>query len=143
MFGWEQQIKGSLNLPHELYGETSESIFLQVFGKSPEMRLLDFFLDNPRTDYNRTEISGALSMNKQTINSKLFYLLVYELVRVTRKLGKSFMFQLNMENPSVVSLMEMERNISVGITADEDEYSKLVKMEPNGIFNYYLNQIIP
>ena len=105
------------------------------------MRLLDFFLDNPRTDYNRTEISGALSMNKQTINSKLSYLLVYELVRVTRKLGKSFMFQLNAENPSVVSLMEMERNISVGITADEDEYSKLVKMEPNGIFNYYLNQI--
>jgi hypothetical protein len=50
-----------------LYSEECKSILLRVFGSSPQLRLLDFFMDNPGHDFSRNEVMDAIGMAKRTL----------------------------------------------------------------------------
>jgi len=102
-------------MPENLYSEDHESILLKLMGRTPELRLIDFFMDNPLNDYTRTEIREALSMTKRTLSEKLPTLEALGLVRVTRKIGKAKLYQIDLENPTVRSLVEIERALSLQI----------------------------
>ncbi|HEX9915969.1 MAG TPA: hypothetical protein VGB32_13725, partial [Candidatus Bathyarchaeia archaeon] len=52
---------------HSLYSDEYQSVFLKVFGSTPQLRLLDFFIDNPRNDFSRNEIMDAIGMAKRTL----------------------------------------------------------------------------
>lgn len=40
--------------------ETDETLFLNCLGGSPILRIVDFFLDNPLSDYSKNEIATCL-----------------------------------------------------------------------------------
>jgi len=82
-------------MPEVLYTKENESALMRLFGRNAKLRLIDFFLDNPQNDYTRIEIMKALGMTKPTISKTLPILEEYEIVKITRKIGKAKLYQLN------------------------------------------------
>jgi len=41
-----------------------QSILFRTFGESPKLRIIDFFLDNPLSDFTKKEVIEALGMDK-------------------------------------------------------------------------------
>jgi len=96
----------------EIYNEENASIFLKVFGSSPQLRLLDFFIDNPNHDFTRNEIMGAIGMAKRTLYAHLSTLLEEGAVKVSRKIGRAELYTLNDESPIVECIMKVEAELT-------------------------------
>jgi len=47
----------------------TESLLLKTLGKSPQMRIMDFFIDNRLFDFSKKEIIEELGMSKTTFYS--------------------------------------------------------------------------
>ena len=82
-----------------LYGEEHQSVFLRVFGSSPQLRLLDFFMDNPGHDFSRNEVMDAVGMAKRTLYDYLPVLVGEGAVKVSRRIGRAELYTLNRESP--------------------------------------------
>jgi DNA-binding transcriptional ArsR family regulator len=95
-----------------IYSEEHSSVFLKVFGASPQLRLLDFFLDNPNHDFSRKEIMGAIGMAKRTLYEYLPVLLEEGAVKVTRRIGRAGLYALNRESPIVKCFIEVEKELT-------------------------------
>lgn len=95
-----------------LYGADYESALLEALGRTPELRLIDFFLDNPLFDFTRREIAEALGMSKRTLYRVLPCLLEVGVVVVSRRIGRAMFYRLNGDSSIVERLRELERELS-------------------------------
>lgn len=86
---------------------------MKVLGRTPEIRILDFLLDNPLFDFTKKEILEAVGMTKRTLYKTLPGLEEMGLVKVSRKIGKAKLYKIDMENPVVLKLRELERELSL------------------------------
>lgn len=96
---------------HPLYNE-HKSEFLRVLGSSPQLRLIDFFMDNPNHDFTRAEVMEDIGMAKRTLYEYLPVLVGEGAVVVSRKIGRAELYQLNKESPIVRCFMEIEAQLS-------------------------------
>ena len=80
---------------------TENSIFLDVFGDSPLLRVLDFLVVNEDFDYSMTDIAKLSGIGYSTL--KLFWDKFEKnaIVVNTREVGKAKMYKLNYSNPAV------------------------------------------
>ena len=91
-----------------IYDENEESIFLKVFGRSPQMRLMDFFMDNPNHDFTREEIMNAIGMAKRTLYEFLPILEEEGVIQISRRIGRAELFQINQLSPVVKHFRNIE-----------------------------------
>lgn len=79
----------------------TKTAFLQVFGDSPMLRVMDFLIVNENFDYSMTDIASQSGVGYSTL--KLFWgnLEANGIVRNTRVVGRAKMYRLNMANPVV------------------------------------------
>jgi len=79
----------------------TKTIFLQTFGTSPLMRVLDFLVVNEEFDYSMTAIAELSGVGYSTL--KLFWNKLEKggIVVQTRTVGKAKMYRLNLSNPSM------------------------------------------
>jgi len=108
-------------MKEDLYSKEHESILLKLFGRTATLRLIDFFLDNPQNDYTRIEIMEALGMTKPTIGKKLPDLERFGILKMTRKIGKAKLYQLDPENSIVRNLRKIEHDVSTLMAEMESE----------------------
>lgn len=107
-------------MPEELYAKKEyESVIIRTLGDSPKLRIVDFFLDNPLFDFTKKEVIEALGMSKQTFYKYFPELEEYEIVKVTRKIGKAKLYRINPEHPLVSMLREYEKKVSLQIAEKE------------------------
>ncbi|MFA5870214.1 MAG: winged helix-turn-helix domain-containing protein [Candidatus Bathyarchaeia archaeon] len=97
---------------HPLYSTENESAFLRVFGSTPQLRIIDFFLDNPHFDFTREEIMGALGMAKRTLARHLPALRDSGLIEVSRRIGRAELYRLNPDSTLAARLRELEEEIT-------------------------------
>lgn len=97
---------------NSLYEDKHQSIFLKVFGSSPQLRLLDFFMDNPNHDFTRNEIMEAIGMAKRTLYEHLPILLEEGAVKVSRRIGRAELYTLDRESPIVQCFLSVERELT-------------------------------
>ena len=84
-----------------------ETILIETFGHSPVIRIVDFFLDNPLSDYSREEVIRDLGISKITFY-KYFQLLEKNgLFKRTRQVGKATMYRLDEKNEVVKALKSL------------------------------------
>lgn len=78
--------------------ENEKSAFLEVFGDSPILRVLDFLVVNEDFDYSMTDIANLSGVGYSTL--KLFWNKLEEsgIVAQTRIVGKAKMYRLNFAN---------------------------------------------
>ena len=78
------------------------------FGDTPQLRVLDFLIENHFFDYPMTEIARESNVSYNSI--KIFFpeFIKSEIVCKTRKVGKSDYYQLNMNNDFVKNLVKLD-----------------------------------
>ncbi|VVB81740.1 Uncharacterised protein [uncultured archaeon] len=79
----------------------SKTAFLEIFGDSPILRVLDFLVVNEDFDYSMTDIAGLSGVGYSTL--KLFWQRLEKegIVVNTRIVGKAKMYKLNLANPVI------------------------------------------
>ena len=79
----------------------TKTAFLQMFGDSPMLRVMDFLIVNEDFDYSMTDIAFQSGVGYSTL--KLFWRKLEEskIVKQTRAVGKAKMYRLNSENPVI------------------------------------------
>ncbi len=104
------------SIPEE---EDVNSILADMFGKSPEVRLLDFFLDHPINDFMQSELAERTGMNKRTIKRVLEQMLEIESIVITRTIGKAVLYRLNHESDVVKEIRRLEEIISTSFALEQ------------------------
>ena len=89
-----------------------KSFFIEYFGDLPRLRIIDFLIDNLVYDYSLVEIAKGAGVAYTTLSEIFPDLIKKGIVKQTRKIGKSRMYQLNRENPAVEVMLAVDMKIS-------------------------------
>jgi len=86
----------------------NKSLFLKQFGDTPQLRVLDFLVDNYMFDFPMTEIARESNVSYNSIKVFFPYLISSGIIIKTRQIGKSAYYKLNLENQFVKNLMKLD-----------------------------------
>ena len=79
--------------------EENESAFLEYFGDTPKLRFLNFLIGNHFFDFNMTDMAKEANISYNSLISFFHEFLDKEIIIKTRRVGKSDMYKLNIDNP--------------------------------------------
>ena len=91
-----------------------ETIFIEVFGNNPVIRVLDFLITFQLFDYPLTEIAKNSGVSYSTLQTFWERLEKNNIVIKTRRVGKSDLYKLNTKNPAVKQLLRLDWNLIKG-----------------------------
>lgn len=86
----------------------NKSIFLQYLGDTPQLRVIDFLIDNHFFDYPVTEIARGSNVSYNSLKVFFNQFLKSGILVKTRKLGKSDYYKLNLENLFIKNLIKLD-----------------------------------
>lgn len=89
-----------------------KSSFRAVFGNTPAVKVIDFFLDNREFDYSLTDIAKNSDIGWSTLHKFWNELVKLGIVTKTRRIGRAELYRLNTSSQLVKKLMELDLNIS-------------------------------
>ena len=92
----------------------TETIFLEVFGNNPVMKALDFLISYQLFDYPLTEIAKKSEVSYSTLQTFWPRLEKNNIVKKTRRVGKSDLYKLNTDNPAIKQLIKLDWNLVKG-----------------------------
>ena len=92
----------------------NETIFVEVFGNNPVMKVLDFLITFQAFDYPLTEIAKNSGVSYSTLQAFWDKLERNGIVVKTRRVGKSDLYKLNTNNPAVKQLIKLDWNLIKG-----------------------------
>jgi hypothetical protein len=96
-----------------------QTAFIEMFGSSPLIKVLDFFMTYREFDYSLTDIAKESSVGWTTLNSFFFKLIEKGVVKETRQVGRAKLYKLNIDSPIVKKLIEIN-NIVTSKAVDEE-----------------------
>ena len=76
----------------------NKSAFLEYFGDTPKLRFLDFLIGNHFFDFNMTDMAKEANISYNSLKSFFKGFLEKGIIVKTRRVGKSNMYKLNMDN---------------------------------------------
>ena len=86
----------------------NETLLLKYLGSSAVLRIVDFFLDNPLSDYSKNEIAGNLAMSRVTFFKYWKELEKSGALTVSRKIGRATLYRLDRGNDVVKQLIKLD-----------------------------------
>ncbi len=86
----------------------NKSLFLQSFGDTPQLRVLDFLIDNHFFDFPMTEIARGSNVSYNSLKVFFSRMIESEILIKTRKIGKSDYYKLNLKNPFISNLIKLD-----------------------------------
>lgn len=92
---------------------SSKTNFLIALGSSPINKVLDFLIENRRGSWTMVEISKNARVGYSTLKIVMPNLLKNGLVKINKKVGKSNLFVINDENPTVEKLEDFRKQINL------------------------------
>ncbi|OYT40676.1 hypothetical protein B6U80_02505 [Candidatus Pacearchaeota archaeon ex4484_26] len=93
----------------------NETIFVEVFGRNPITKVLDFLITFQLFDYPLTEIAKNSGVSYSTLQTFWDRLERNHIVIKTRRVGKSDLYKLNTKNPAVRQLLKLDWNLIKGV----------------------------
>jgi hypothetical protein len=90
-----------------------KSIFLDTFGDTPLLRVMEFFLTYPNFDYTKSFVAKETGISRVTIAKIWNGLIKKDMIASTRTMGNSQMYKLNVSNPKVTVLMKASTDLSL------------------------------
>ncbi len=97
----------------------NESIFVEIFGNNPVIKVLDFLITFQVFDYPMTEIAKNSGVSYSTLQTIWGGLVKNNIVIKTRRVGKSDLYKLNTRNPAVQQLIKLDWNFVKGSQKEE------------------------
>jgi len=98
----------------------NETIFVEVFGNNPIIKVLDFLITFQLFDYPLTEIAKNSGVSYSTLQTFWGNLVRNKIVIKTRRVGKSDLYKLNTKNPAVQQLIKLDWNLIKGAEQTEE-----------------------
>jgi len=95
-----------------------ETIFIEVFGRNPVIKVLDFLITFQLFDYPLTEIARNSGVSYSSLLAFWDKLVRNNIVVKTRRVGKSDLFKLNTQNPAVKNLMKLDWDLIKGAESE-------------------------
>ena len=86
-----------------------KSLLLQLTGEMPLFKIIDFLIENKGLDLTKKEIIDGANISRAALFKYWNELERYNLVRITRKFGKTRLYTLNSENPIVRRILDLEK----------------------------------
>ena len=102
-----------------------KSSFRVVFGDSPIVKVMDFFLDNREFDYSLTDIAKNADIGWSTLHGFWKEIVSLGIVIKTRRIGRAELYKLNMSSSLVKKLIDLDKTISKKLMQEEIEKQKL------------------
>lgn len=96
-------------------------MFKEIFGNSPQTKILDFLADHPNYDYNVSDISKNSEVSRPTVYKIIKILLKKKLIVKTRESGNSSLYQLNIENKLVKVILKFDFELASQIAEMESK----------------------
>jgi alpha-ketoglutarate-dependent taurine dioxygenase len=104
---------------------SNETLLLKYLGASPILRIVDFFLDNPLSDYSKNEIVKNLEMGRVTFFKYWKELEKSNALTVSRKIGRATLYKLDRENEVVKQLIKLDMALArKSMERTVEEYQK-------------------
>lgn len=91
--------------------KSEKSIFVQVFGEYPLIKVLDFLITYREFDYPLTEIAENSGVGWTTLHAVWPRLEKFEIVKHTRNIGRAKLFRLNLGNPTVKNIIKLDEQM--------------------------------
>ena len=96
-----------------------------LFGKTPIVKVIDFFLQHRGYDYTKDEIMKNAGISRGTFYSSVWgHLRDLELVEESRHIGNATLYKLNQRNPIVEKLDYLDIAISHAVNLKLTEEGK-------------------
>ena len=92
----------------------NETIFVEVFGNNPMMKVIDFLITFQLFDYPLTEIAKNSGVSYSTLQTFWDKLERNNIIIKTRRVGKSDLYKLDTNNPAVKQLLKLDWNFIKG-----------------------------
>ena len=109
----------------------NETSLLKYLGASPTLRIMDFFLDNPLSDYSKNEIVRNLAMSRVTFFKYWKELEKSGAVKQTRQIGRATMYKLDRTSDVVKQLIKLDMTLArKTMESAVEEYQKPVAIRP-------------
>lgn len=89
-----------------------QTAFIEVFGNTPLMRVLDFMITYQAFDYSLTEIAKNAGVSYSTLHLLWPKLARNGIVVKTRRVGKSDLYTLNTDHPAVHQMIALDWNLT-------------------------------
>ena len=89
-------------------GQESQSIFVEYFGSSPYIKVLDFLIQGQEFDYSMTEVARGARVGWSAFTKIWKKLLNKEIILPTRIIGNAKLFKLNKKNQFVINLIKFD-----------------------------------
>jgi len=93
----------------------NETIFTEIFGSNPIIKILDFLITFQLFDYSLTEIAKNSGVGYSTLQTFWEKLERNNIVVKTRRVGKSDLYKLNTNNLAVQQLIKLDWNLIKGV----------------------------
>ncbi len=107
-----------------------ETLLLKYLGSSPLLRIIDFLLDNPLSDYSKNEIAGSLAMSRATFFKYWSELEKSGAVKSTRKIGHATMYKLDTSNDVMKQLIKLDMTLSrKAMARATEQYTKPITLK--------------
>lgn len=98
-------------------------MFKDIFGDSPQTKIMDFLADHPNFDYSISEIAKNSRVSRPTVYKIKDILLKKGLILQTRELGGSPLYKLNAQNKLVQVILKFDFEIATKIADIESKES--------------------
>lgn len=89
----------------------TQSIFVEYFGKTPFIKILDFLIVGKDFDYPLTEIAEGAEVGWTAFSKVWKTFIEKDIVKHTRDIGRARLYKLNTENPLVKKLVRVHWEI--------------------------------
>lgn len=88
--------------------EQESSVFVEYFGSSPYVKVLDFLIEGQAFDYSMTEVARGAGVGWSAFTTIWKKLLEKEIILPTREIGNAKLFRLNKKNLFVEKLIRFD-----------------------------------
>ncbi len=85
-----------------------KSLFLEQFGDTPQLRVIDFMIENHFFDYPLTAIARESNISYNSLKGFIDKFIGTGFLVKTRRVGKSDYYKLNLESPFVQNIMRLD-----------------------------------
>lgn len=88
------------------------SLLVKFLGDTPFARLIDFLIENRIFDYTKTELAENAGISRAALYKIWPTFERYDLVKQKRAIGNTILYALNLQNPLVQNLIELDLKLS-------------------------------
>ena len=112
--------------------ENDRSIFIEVFGDNPVIKILDVMICGRGFDYSKADLVRCANVGMATVNRELPKLIEKGIIKHTRKIGKAKLYIINFDSPIAHDIVKLRSTI-INDVIDREFGSEAESIEPKQI----------